>query len=61
MERKIGITGNLYFTSQYKQELEEFCTKIGKSKKSVYYNKKYRTYAIRIKSKLHKRLADLAL
>lgn len=51
---KTGITGNMYVYSSIKDEVEKIAEEIGKSTGSVYFNKKYRCYAIRIKSKTHK-------
>ena len=57
MNYKYGITGNYYYTSLDKKELEAVCLVIGKAKSSIYYNKKYNTWVIRIKSKKHKQKA----
>lgn len=51
---KHGLTGNLYVISKDSWPLEEICHKIDKSPSSVYFNKKYNCWAIRIKSKIHK-------
>lgn len=56
MEIKHGITGNLYAYSKNKKEVRWACLLIGKSTNSIYYNKKYGTYAIRVKRKDHKRM-----
>lgn len=56
--RNVGITGNLYFTSKKKEELNKVCNLIGKSVNSIYYNKKFNMWVIRIKSKKHKKAAD---
>lgn len=51
VEYKIGLTGNAYVFSKNKDSVVEICLKIGKSIKSVYFNKKYKLYAIRVKDK----------
>lgn len=55
MKIKHGITGNLYAFSPNKKEIIWACKIIGKSRKSIYYSEKYRTWAIRVKSGFHKR------
>lgn len=54
MKKRVGLGGNLYYWSQNKSELVDKCNEIGKSPGSIYYNKKYSTWVIRIKSKKHK-------
>lgn len=49
-----GITGNFYLWSDGKDILQAFCKGMGKSISSIYYNRKYKVYAVRIKSKKHK-------
>lgn len=56
MTIRYGITGNYYVTSKHILELVEVCENISKSKKSIYFNKKYRLWAIRIKSRKHKKI-----
>jgi hypothetical protein len=51
---RYGITGNYYVTSDIKAELVEVCKQIFKSSNSIYWNKKHKVWAIRIKSKKHK-------
>ena len=55
MNYKVGITGNYYFTAVSKELLIPICNKIGKSVNSIYFNKKYGVYVIKIKSKHYKR------
>jgi hypothetical protein len=55
------ITGNLYIYSYDEQKLKNFCSLINKSKGSVYYNKKYKCFAIRIKNAKHKKMAFIAV
>jgi len=52
---KHGLTGNVYCTSKSKKILERVCDKIGKSKNSIYFNEKYKVFAIRVKAKHHKK------
>ena len=54
MDFRVGLGGNLYFWSKNKEELEDLCSKIDKSPKSVYWNSKYKVWVIRIKSRYHK-------
>lgn len=54
MNYKMGITGNYYYTSVTREPLIAICNAIGKSVNSIYYNKKYKLYVVRIKSKHHK-------
>lgn len=54
MKCKTGITGNLYFLSEDKADIENVCLAIGKSFNAIYFNKKYSVWAIRIKNKNHK-------
>lgn len=51
---KVGITGNWYYISKERKDLEHICELIKKSKSAIYWNKKYQVFAIRIKSKAHK-------
>ena len=54
MNYKVGITGNYYYTAIKPETLVDVCKIIGKSVNSIYYNKKYKLYVIRIRSKQHK-------
>lgn len=51
MTFRYGITGNYYVISERREKLEELCLKIGKAKSSVYWNKKYQVFAVRVKNK----------
>ena len=51
---KYGITGNYYCIADNPEKLKGICYLINKSTRSIYYNHKYKCYAIRIKSKKHK-------
>ncbi len=55
MRYRIGLGGNHYFTSRNRDELIDICTLISKSPNSIYWNDKYETYVIRIKSDFHKK------
>jgi flagellar biosynthesis/type III secretory pathway chaperone len=50
-----GITGNYYATSNDKNELVTVCNQIGKSISSIRWSVKHNTWAIRVKSKKHKK------
>lgn len=56
MEIKYGITGNYYVYSDNKDDLISVCKLINKAESSIYFNKKYSVYSIRIKNKYHKKL-----
>lgn len=56
MEIKYGITGNYYVYSDNKDDLKAICNMIDKAESSIYFNKKYSVYSIRIKNKYHKKL-----
>lgn len=49
-----GLTGNHYVYGYDKDAVVDIALMINKSMKSVYYNEKYRVYAIRIKNKTQK-------
>jgi hypothetical protein len=48
---KIGLGGNYYVVCDWKEKLIELCNTISKSPNSVYFNKKYGCWAIRVKNK----------
>lgn len=50
-----GIGGNFYAYSTDKFSVMWFCVKIGKSENSIYYNEKFKCWAVRMKSAKHKR------
>ncbi len=52
----IGITGNHYVYGTDKEAVESIAAMINKSLNSVYWNKKYSVWAIRIKNKNQKEL-----
>lgn len=54
MKVQHGITGNMYIVCETKERLLEICDGISKSRNAVYWNKKYETYALRIKCRRHK-------
>lgn len=54
MNYKVGLTGNYYLTSSNRNALELICKSLDKSINSIYWNEKYQTFAIRIKSNKHK-------
>lgn len=56
MKITYGITGNYYATSYKRTDLVELCWILNKSDKSIYYNKKYGTYAISVKDKKQKKI-----
>jgi hypothetical protein len=56
MKIKHGITGNYYGFSELKSEIEELCEKIKKAKSSIYWNKKYNVWVIKVKQKSQKQL-----
>lgn len=51
---KIGFGGNYYVICDTKEKLIPICQRIDKSTNSIYYNSKYKCWAIRIKSKITK-------
>jgi hypothetical protein len=53
---KVGITGNHYVYSKEKEPVLEIALQIKKSINSVYFNKKYNVWAIRIKNKKQKEI-----
>lgn len=55
MKYQHGITGNLYVTSPTKEPIIKLCEEIGKSSNAVYWSTKYNTWAVRFKSKYHKK------
>ena len=55
MEVRVGITGNYYITSNNRDELVDACKIISKSIKSIYWSTKYKVWAVRSKSKKHKK------
>ncbi len=59
MKYKVGLGGNYYYTSLNKNELVNICNIIGKAPSSIYWNDKYKTYVIRIKSAFHKEKAKI--
>lgn len=52
----VGITGNHYVYGEDKDAVNTVATMINKSLNSVYWNKKYSVWAIRIKNKNQKEL-----
>lgn len=52
----VGITGNHYVYSTDKDSVEKVAIMINKSLNSVYWNKKYLVWAIRIKNKNQKEM-----
>ena len=52
---KIGLGGNYYIICNSPEKLAVVCEEIDKSLNSIYYNKKYSCFAIRIKSNHHKK------
>jgi hypothetical protein len=52
---KHGITGNMYAYSEKRDIIMRICLEIGKSPNSIYFNKDYDMWAIRVKSKAHKK------
>ena len=57
MKYRVGLGGNYYYTSLNREELIDICLQINKSPNSIYWNNKYSTYVIRIKSTFHKEKA----
>ncbi|AEO93528.1 gp269 [Bacillus phage G] len=55
---RIGLNGNYYVFCKIKKPLEDLSSKIGKSSSSIYFNEKYRVFAIRVKLKKHKQELD---
>lgn len=53
---KIGMGGNYYVICTQEQPLHKVCEAIGKSTKSIYYNERYRCFAIRVKNDKQKKL-----
>jgi hypothetical protein len=53
---KVGITGNHYVYSKEKEPVVEVSLLINKSINSVYFNKKYELWVIRIKNKKQKEI-----
>lgn len=53
-----GLNGNYYIYCKIKEPLIHISNQINKSPNSIYYNEKYKVYAIRIKSKKHKQIFD---
>ncbi len=56
MKYKVGITGNHYVYGSDKDKIIEIAILINKSLNSVYWNKKYSVWAIRIKNEKQKDL-----
>jgi len=52
---KVGLGGNYYVICDVKEHLIEICNTISKSVNSIYYNKKYCCWVIRVKNKATKR------
>jgi hypothetical protein len=52
----VGITGNHYVYGEDKYAVDAVASMINKSLNSVYWNKKYSVWAIRIKNKNQKEL-----
>ncbi len=52
---KIGLNRNYYVFCKCKAPLIDIVNRIGKSENSIYYREKYRVWAIRVKSKAHKK------
>lgn len=46
----------MYLICSQKEPLLPICDLLDKSRNSVYFNKKYQCYAIRVKSRLHKKI-----
>jgi len=46
---KIGLGGNYYVICDTKEKLVTICNQINKSVNSIYFNKKYNCWAIKIK------------
>lgn len=51
---RYGVTGNYYAFSIDKKRIEEVCRAINKAESSIYWNEKYKCWAIRIKDKAMK-------
>jgi len=51
---RIGLNGNYYVYCDIREPLVEITGQIGKSANSIYYNKKYEIWAIRVKQNIHK-------
>jgi hypothetical protein len=51
---QVGLGGNHYAVSVYRDDIVIVCNAINKSTRSIYFNKKYQLWAIRIKNNTHK-------
>lgn len=56
MKIQYGITGNYYVTSIIKEDIIKICKLIFKAESSIYFNKKYKVWTIRIKDQHQKNL-----
>jgi hypothetical protein len=57
---KVGLGGNYYVVCDVKEHLIEICNTINKSVKSIYFNRKYGCWVIRVKNKATKmKLIDI--
>ena len=54
MNYRVGIGGNLYVWSKNDCEIIALCDKIGKARSSMYWNRKFKVWTIRIKNKKQK-------
>lgn len=52
---KWGITGNYYVIGK-RADIVEVCEQIDKSERSIYYSRKFKRWAIRVKNKRQKAL-----
>lgn len=53
---KVGITGNIYYTSKEKRHFKNIVFILNRKMSEVYWSKKYECYVLRIKSKKNKQL-----
>ena len=49
-----GVTGNYYIVFRDRKKVVELCIAIGKSERSIYYNKRHQRWVARIKNKNQK-------
>jgi len=56
---KVGLGGNYYVLCDDSEQLVGICYSIDKSINSIYFNKKYGCYAIRVKNKKQKETLKL--
>lgn len=52
---QVGLGGNHYAVSVCRDDIVSVCNAIDKSTKSIYFNRKYNLWVVRVKNKTHKR------